>query len=178
MIHLIKNHFLKRSLKKRKIFREKEIVSLEQAKTMGIICQITDENSYKEIYDLFSKLHSPKRTVWLIGYINERNVPYYCLQQLSADYFSKKQLNWYGKPDFVQLNDFINKDFDILIDFSQNDLPPLQYILSASKSKLIVGANEYAKTLYDVYIINDNTQPDHLKLLKIVHNYLQKLTGK
>jgi hypothetical protein len=96
---------------------------------------------------------------------------------LSADYFSKKNLNWYGKPDFIQLNDFLNKNFDLLLDFSQNDLPPLHYILSTSKAKLLVGANEYAKDLYDVFI-KDETELDSLKLLKTFHNYLLKLTGK
>ena len=153
------------------------MASLEQVKTMGIVCQITDEDSYKEMYDLFSKLHSPKRTIWLMGYIDESKVPYFCLPQLSADYFSKKLLNWYGKPDFVQLNDFVNKDFDILIDFSRNDLSPLQYILAVSKAKLIVGANEYAKDLYDIFI-HDEARLDPLRLLKIIHNYLLKFTGK
>ena len=177
MIHLIKKRLLKRSLEKNKIFREKQIASLEQVRTMGIICQITDENSYKEIYDLFSKLHAPKRTVWLMGYIDESSVPYYCLQQLSADFFSKKQLNWYGKPDFVQLNDFLGKDFDILIDFSRNDLSPLQYILSTSRAKLLVGANKYAHKLYDIYI-QDDTEMNHLQLLKIIHHYLFKFAGQ
>jgi len=177
MIHLVKKHLLKRSLIKHKPSRKKEMASLEQVKTMGIVCQITDEDSYKEMYDLFSKLHSPKRTIWLMGYIDESKVPYFCLQQLSADYFSKKQLNWYGKPDFVQFYDFVNKDFDILIDFSRNDLSPLQYILAVSNAKLIVGANEYAKDLYDIFI-HDEAELDHLRLLKIIHNYLLKFTGK
>ena len=177
MIHLIKKRLLNRSLKKLTPLREKKLVSLEQVKAMGILCQITDEDSYKEIYELFSKLHSPKRTIWLMAYINERSVPYYCLPQLSADYFSKKQLNWYGKPDFVQFYDFINKDFDILIDFSRNNLPPLQYILSSSKAKLLIGANAFAQDLYDIYI-KDETEHNYLRLLKFIHNYLQKLTGK
>jgi len=177
MISLIKKHFLKRSLKKHKSFREKQMASLEQVRSMGILCQINDENSYKEIYDLFSKLQSPKRTLWLMAYIDERNVPYFCLPQLSADYFSKKQLNWYGKPDFVQLHDFLNRDFDILIDFSRNNLPPLQYILATSKAKLLVGANGYAQHLYDIYF-HDETESNHLQLLKIIHNYLHKLSGQ
>jgi len=177
MIHLIKRHFLKHSLIKNKPFREKQMTSFEQVRTMGIISQITDENSYKEIYDLFSKLQSPKRTIWLMGYIDEHSVPYYCLQQLSADFFSKKQLNWYGKPDFVHINDFINRDFDILIDFSRKDLSPLQYILLTSKAKLLVGANKYAQDLYDIFI-HTETESNHFQLLKIIHNYLHKLTGQ
>jgi len=176
MFNHVKKSLLKRCIEKHKSLREKKLISLEQTQTLGIICQITDEDSYKEVYDLFSKLQSHKRTVWLIGYINEKKVPYYCLQQLSADYFSKKDLNWYGKPDFAQLNDFLDKDFDMLIDFSRNNLLPIHYILSTSKAKLLIGANKYMQDLYDVYI-KDEEQSDYLKLLKIIRNYLLKLTG-
>jgi len=176
MINHIKKRLLNRCLKKHKVAREKRMLSLEQTRSMGILCQITDEESYKEIYDLVSKLQSPKRTTRLMGYINQKEVPYYCLPQLSADYFSNKNLNWFGKPHFVQLDDFINKDFDILIDFSRNDLAQLRYILASSKAKLIIGANEYAQDLYDIYI-KDEANLDNLKLLKIIHNYLLKLTG-
>jgi len=177
MIGSLKNYLLKRCLKKNKPSREKQMVSLDQVKTMGLICQISDEESYKDIHALFSKLHSPKRSVWLMGYIDEKRVPYYCLQQLSADYFSKKEVNWCGKPSFVQLQDFINKEFDILIDFSRNDLPPLRYVLSTTSAKLLIGANEYAQNLYDIFIKDENKM-DHLKLLKTIHDYLLKLTGK
>ena len=176
MINYIKKHLQNYSLKHHKVSREKTLVSLEQAHTIGIICQITNEESYKDIHDLFSKLQSPKRTVRLMGYIDQKGVPFYCLQQLSADYFSQKQLNWFGKPNFAHLNDFVNIDFDILVDFSRNDLPPLCFILSASKAKLIVGANERAHNFYDIYI-KDETHFDNFQLLKTIHNYLLKLTG-
>jgi len=176
MFNRIKKSLLKRCVEKRKSSRMKKLISLEQTQTMGIICQITDEDSYKEIHDLFSKLQSHKRSVRLIGYINEKKVPYYCLPQLSADYFSKKELNWYGKPDFVQLNDFLNEKFDMIIDFSRNNLPPVHYILSTSKAKLLVGANEYMQDLYDVFI-KDEDRSNHLSLLRTIRNYLLKLTG-
>ncbi len=176
MITLIKNSFFNRYLEKNKSIREKNLISLENARNIGIICQIADEDSYKEIHALFSKLQSHNRSVWLMSYIDKKEVPFYCLQQLSADFFCKKNLNWYGKPDFKHLNDFIYKEFDILIDFSRNNLPPLRYILSTSKAKLLVGANEYAQNLYDIFI-HDETMLEPQKFLKIIHNYLLKLTG-
>ena len=176
MISYIKKSLLKRHIEKHRSSREKKLISLEKAHLIGMVCQITDEDSYKEIHTLFSKLQSHNRTVWLMAYIDKKEVPYYCLPQLSADYFSNKNLNWYGKPSFVQLDDFLNKDFDILIDFSRKKLSPLRYILSVSKAKLLVGANEHTQDLYDVFI-NDETEPDDLKLLKTIHNYLLKLTG-
>ena len=111
-----------------------------------------------------------------MGYIDKNGVPFFCLQQLSADYFSKKQLNWYGIPNFAHLKDFTNNEFDILIDFSRNDLTAMRYILATSNAKLIVGASEHAQDLYDIYF-RDATNPDNFQLLKTIHNYLLKLTG-
>jgi len=176
MFDYIKKSLLKRCLEKHRPFRKKKLTSLEDAQTIGFICQITDENSYKEIYALFSELQSHNKTVWLMGYIDKKEVPYFCLPQLSADYFSKKNLNWYGKPDFVQLNDFLDKDFDMLIDFSRNNLPPLRYILSTTNAKLLIGTNEYTQDLYDIFI-HDDTKFDYHKFLEIIQNYLLKLTG-
>jgi len=177
MLRYIKKKFIARSLNSQKISREKKIISLDRTRSIGMLCQITDEESYKEIHNLFSKIHSHKRSAWLLGYIDEKKIPYFCLEQLSADYFSKRNLNWFGKPNFVQLHDFLQKDFDILIDFSRNDLTPLRFILSSSKAKLIIGANVYSQDLYDIFI-NDETQWNSLQLLKIIHNYLHKLTGE
>jgi len=75
------------------------------------------------------------------------------------------------------LQDFLNKEFDILIDFSRNDLSPLRYILSTSIAKLIIGANQHASNLYDIFI-KDEAEMDDLQLLKTIHNYLLKLSGK
>jgi len=177
MINKIKKHLFERCLTNNRPLREKVITSLEQVKTMGLVCEITDEDSYKKVYDLFSKLHSPKRSVWLMGYIDERKVPYYCLQQLTADFFSKNELTWYGKPNFAQLHDFVNKDFDILIDLSRNDLAPLRYVLSATNAKLLTGANNYAQDMYDIFF-QDEEKMDNLRLIKLIHDYLLKLTGK
>ena len=176
MINSIKKHLLNRYLKRHKVFREKIIVSLEKTHTVGILCQINNEDSYKDVYALFSKLHSPKRTIKLMGYIDQKTVPFYCLPQLSADYFCRKHLNWYGKPNFVHLKDFTDMDFDILMDFSRDESSALRYVLATSKAKLIVGANEYAQDLYDIYFY-DETKPDNFQLLKTIHNYLLKLTG-
>lgn len=180
MIKFIQNYFLKHYVKKHKPLKEKCIIPLEQAKNLGIVCQIDSEESYKEIYGIFSKLQSPKRNLWLIGYVDEKMVPFYCLQQLSADYFCKKNLNWFGKPNIVQIDDFINKEFDMIIDFSNNNTPPIQYILKMSKTKLLIGANPHSSDLYDIYIQKDPDLQDfdNFKLLKTIHHYLHQFTGE
>jgi len=158
----IRNFFLGKHIQKNKFLRNKVLTSIERAKSIGIICNITDEQSYKDIFALFTKLQINDRPVWLMGYIDEKNVPFYCLQQLSADYFCKKNLTWYGAPNFVQMSDFLQKEFDLLIDFTKTAFAPVRYMLALSHAKFIVGSAFENQQLYDLYIAGDDNDCAHL----------------
>ena len=118
MFDRIKNHFLRKHIEERKSDKTRAVCALERAATVGMLCEITDEDSYKAIFRIFTQLQNAGKVVHLIGYIDEKFVPFYCLQQLSADYFCQKQLTWCGEPNVVQVTDFIQRDFDILLDFN------------------------------------------------------------
>lgn len=177
LVNIIKTKYLNNYLKSHKILRNKEIVSLDGAKTIGIISEITDEDSYKHIFSLFTKLQNLQKTVWLMCYVDQKEVPYYCLQQLTADYFSKKNLNWFGKPDFVQMKDFLLRDFDVLIDLNQNSFSSITFMLAQTHAKFIVGSVPEHQPFYDLYIKSDE-RSDKLELLKNIHIYSKKLTGE
>lgn len=177
MLGKIKKYYFTKYLKKNRFSRDKEIVSIAKAKHIGIIAHITDEDSYKSIYAIFSKLQSLGKTVWLMGYYDGKEVPHYCLQQLTADFFCQKQLNWYGKPQFIQMNDFLAKPFNLLIDFADQSFTPIRYILSQSHAGLIVGTNPDFQDEYDLFIKMEN-RTDHVEVLKNINLYLQKLSGE
>ena len=68
-MNFIQRFFLKRYIADNKNVRKPEVISLRDAKNVGILCNITTEDSYKDIYAVFSHLQSAKRSVWLMGYI-------------------------------------------------------------------------------------------------------------
>lgn len=176
MFAFIKKFFLRKSIEENKNPRNIYITSLQKAKNIGIVCNITDEDSYKRIFSLFSKLHATGRLVWLMGYIDDKEVPFYCLQQLTADYFCNKDLNWYGKPVKVQIDDFVKRDFDLVIDFTKQFYPVIQYMLTLTQAHFIVGSNKEYADLYDLYIDAENMN-DHMALLEQVYIYTKQLTG-
>lgn len=102
-------------------------------------------------------------------------MPYYCLEQLSADYFCNKHLNWFGKPEHAQLNDFLKQDFDILIDFTKNELSPIKYCLQMCKAKFIVGNSNYNKEFYDLLIEGEKISEE--ELLENIEKYTEQLSG-
>ena len=176
MFAKIKNYFLQKRLKAKKPDLIREVCALEHANTIGVLCEITDEDSYKAIFRIFTQLQQNNRVVHLIGYIDEKFVPFYCLQQLSADYFCQKQLSWYGEPDMIQVTDFINRDFDILLDFNYRYHAPIEAILRTSHAKFVIGSCPDYQDIYDLTIQTESG--NYTKFLASVFTYTQKLAGK
>lgn len=177
MINWIKNRWLSNYIAETKKERTRSVTSLSKAKSIGFLCTIDSEEAYRNIFSIFTNFQQNNKNVRLVAFIKEKTVPFYCLQQLTADYFCLKDLNWYGKPAMVQVNDFMEIDFDILIDFTQApDLLPIQLILQLSQAKLIVGANPAHKEMYDLFIndemVNNKTLIDNIDL------YSRKLIGE
>ena len=176
MFAKIKNYFLHKRLEANTPDKEREICSLARATTIGMLCEITDEDSYKAIFRIFTQLQQTGKVVHLIGYIDEKFVPFYCLQQLSADYFCQKQLTWCGEPNMVQVQDFIKRDFDILLDFNYRYHAPIEAILTTAHSKFIIGSCEDYQDLYDLTLQTEIG--NYNQFLNSAFNYTQKLSGK
>ena len=75
----------------------------------------------------------------------------------------------------VQVQDFIQKDFDVLIDFNYRYNLPVRAILSLSNAKFIIGREPENSTLYDLFI--DKSLKDNQSYLKEIYTYTKMLTG-
>lgn len=175
MLLSIKKFFLKKYLSENKPNRQIRMVNLPNAKTIGLLCEITDEDSYKDIYRVFSHLQEQGHQVKLIGYINEKEVPFYCLPQLTADYFCQKHLNWYGLPNMEQVRDSLKTQYDMLVDFNCRYHAAIETFLSLSHARFIVGRASCYQQQYDLFI--DAEKCSNAQYLETVGIYTQKLTG-
>ena len=176
MFEKIKKYFLRKRIAAKKPDKIRAVCALEKANSVGVLCEITDEDSYKAIFRIFTQLRQGGKIVHLIGYIDEKYVPFYCLQQLSADYFCQKQLTWCGEPNVIQVQDFINRDFDILLDFNYRYHAPIEDILSTASAKFIIGSCADYQDIYDLIIQTESG--NYVQFLHSVFNYTQKLAGK
>jgi len=67
--------------------------------------------------------------------------------------FTKKELNWYGRPVTEDVNQFLHRGYDIVIDFCrQPGVYPIQYIVSTVHASMIIGGVLYAHCPYDLII--------------------------
>lgn len=138
--------------------RDKKFSSFEKSRTIGIIYKVGEEKDQIEFSAFVSKIQLKKKEVKALGIIKYKDIPHYCYPKLSYDYVTTRNINLIKKPTGDKVTDFINKDFDILINFDTTDDPTLNYIAAFSKAKCKVGV--FSETYKDIYDMMINIETD------------------
>lgn len=148
---LVLNQRLKR------LRRDKRVINLNEAKTVGIVYNVSDQKVFNTIKILVKELTTQKRQVMAIGFVNRKSIPNYCIAANSGYYFNQRDINWFGGPKNDYIKEFINKEFDILIDLNVDDEYVLRHISGLSRSKFKVGSYSKIHEKYFDLMIDFNS---------------------
>ncbi len=161
-----------------KVSRQRKIINLDDAKNIGIIYTLENEQSYIQITQLIRQLQDKQINSKAIGFFNGNIRPLYAIERLFLDYYDSKDLNWYGKPSSSYINDFIKTEFDILIDLTLNESFHSKYIGGMSRARFKVGkGGDYNTKNYDLMIdINTKTTID--EFISLIIHYLSIINNK
>ena len=150
--------------------RRCQMINLQDAKRIGILYTLDEVPDYDRISEFVSKLQGNHKEVKALGFVNNKNLIQRFLPKISYDFFSNRDLTWFYKPIHTQVRDFIEKEFDLLIDLSQNDSFPLKYISGLSRALLRVGKfSEENTAYYDLMIDMKPTMTSEDYLGQIQH---------
>jgi len=146
----IGNYFLKRDIKTQQ--RKREVVNFQSAKNIGLLFDANDPEEYDLVKKYLKYLKDAKKKVKAIGFFNSKHIPQMEYSKLDYDFFTKKELNWWDKPTNVPVKNFVEEEYDILINFSLKESFPLIYITGISKAKFKVGKYTDKNDVYDLMI--------------------------
>jgi hypothetical protein len=168
------------------LHRNKKLVSINSAVSVGILFELTEEPVYYSIQKYFQKLQEKKIKVKALGFASNRTVTNQFLPVLSFDFFNTRQLNCFFIPKAPCVQDFVETDFDICINIASENVFPLKYIAGISKARLKVGAyrkdmpgEKYDKLaeIYDIMLLSEEDH-DQIVFLDNIHEYLTILNPK
>ena len=98
------------------------------------------------------------------------------MPMLQFDFFFLKDLNWYYKPQNYIIKNFLEKDYDILINLCTSNCVPVKYLAGGSKAKFKVGKYEQDLSIYDMMI---DVKKDTLSaLITEVKHYLNLINKR
>ncbi len=173
---MIGRYFFNKSIDR--IQRNRVVHNLDTAKTIGFLYDATDEKEYLTVCDLVKSFQNNNKNIKALGYLNYPIIPHYCIPKLSFDYFTQKDINIFYIPTNSFIDDFVKKDFDILIDLSLKDFFPFHYISGISKAKFKVGKDGKNHSLYYDLMFKVDDEILLKDYIKQICNYLLILNKK
>ena len=129
--------------------------NLNKSNSMAVLFDATDVNNIKIVKDFVYSYSSGKQKFSAMGYVNDRNISFDHFSILYFDYFSYMNLNWFGKPCGHLITNFLDYEYDILIDLSLKNHYALNYLLKASTAKFKIGVSKKDITIFDQEINSD-----------------------
>ncbi len=168
---MFKNSFLKirikSQLKKNKISRANK--PYKKVKTVGILFTVEDRQKHEHIKILVKKLESEGKETKVLCFLPPKKENY----EFLFDYFSKNELNFWGKIESHDVDNFISQPFDILYNPDKTPNLMLNYILAASKASFRVGnADESLSNFFELMIKNNNGS---VSLIDDMYKYTNQL---
>jgi hypothetical protein len=167
---LIGLHYFRKELKK--TGRDRKLTNLRDAKKIGIIYNLDNVPDYDVVAEFVTQLQHDRKEVKALGYVKNKNLISRFLPKLSYDFFSVKDMNWFYKPVKDKVMDFIQKDFDLLIDLDMKDSLPLKYISGLSMSMCRIGRySEGSTSCYD-FMLDVNPSTPVTEFIRQITHYL------
>ena len=143
--------------------RNRKAFNLDTADTIAIIFDATDATEFDTIKKYIKKLKEEKRKVRALGFYDAKESPVMMASKLEYDFFTRKQLKWYLKPDDPIINNFLSEPFDILLNLSLHAKTPIIYLVALSHARFRVGpSNKKLNPYYDLIIQNKENQLNSL----------------
>lgn len=152
-------------------------INLDSARTVALLYYLPDEATYKTMETILAKLYELNLKVRVVAYSNQKFNPHYFIPKISQDIITAKDLNWRLQPQKPFVKEFIETEYDILIDLSLEDHLPLLYCAGLSKAGLKVGRfQEDHELFYDLMIHAGQDETIDLFATQVIH-YLSRINN-
>ena len=134
-----------------KIFMQKVLESRKfnssviKIKTVGIIFNLDEYKDYDKMKEIFNGLGIHENKIKFIAYMSENGTK---LNRWDS-YFKSKDFGWNGSVKNLDLIEFIDSEFDILISYYRKNNLELNFVTACSKAKFKIGISKGNENLND-----------------------------
>ncbi len=133
--------------------RTQKQVNIDSARTLALLYYLPDEATYKKVESIVSRLSVFNLKIRVVCYTDLKMAPHYFIPKITQDIITAKDVNWRFVPTKAFFSEFVNTEYDIMIDLSLKSYLPLQFCAALSNSGLKVGRfQENQHKLYDLMI--------------------------
>ena len=123
-------------------------VSGTKMKSVGVILNMNEFSDFDAFRLFFKTIGVHEAKTKIIGFVQDHKA----INNMWDTFFSPKDFGWKGKINSIDLQTFIETDFDVLISYYQEKHMELNLITAVSKANFKVGITGEDQRLYDLII--------------------------
>ncbi|TYA71493.1 DUF6913 domain-containing protein [Seonamhaeicola marinus] len=131
-------------------------VTSSKVESLGVILNVDEFENLDVFRDLADLIHVHHNKLKVVVFSESKKEALLSW----VECFNPKDFGWNGTVTNVELQSFLNEDFDMLLSYYQEDILELKLITAASKSKFKVGVLQADERLNDLIIKTDSKEFD------------------
>ncbi len=170
----LKRNAIKKSAEAYLKERETRSQNISNLKTLAVLIDATQPINIVSLLKLANELGVKSEELKVIGYKEDQKEK--IIDDKDAAYYNDKSFGVNGAIKSKSLQDFVDKDFDVLINFYEKNSVELNYVAAASKAKFKVGFAEVDNRINDLIIGSTTNDANlfiselkkYLKILQII----------
>ena len=136
-----------------------KIDSFNPSQRIAILFDATDIKDKSTVQHFADRLSHSDRQVKLLGYYHSKVE----MSDSGFTFYNRKNLNWLGIPQNEMLDEFLQREFDILIALIPKLTHHFEFIVKMANAKLKIGPNFAEKDTYFDLIVD--VQPSTIENL-------------
>ncbi|GHN00921.1 hypothetical protein WSM22_24100 [Cytophagales bacterium WSM2-2] len=141
----------------------------KQAHSFGILFTVEDKQKHLDIKEFIHQLEQDGKSVQVLEYLPLKKENY----EFKFDFFTIKDLNFWGRVNSAQAQKFTSMPFDYLFYVDKETNPLALYVLAESKARCRVGRfNEEDQSFFEFMIGQDGTTKG---LIDTMYKYTKQL---
>ncbi len=149
--------------------------NINTAKKIGILYEASEKKQVEGIEVLVDFLfHKNKKQVKALGFVKGKKLDNFHLPKLQYDFFLSKDLNWRPASENYIIKNFLENEFDILINVCDTSVNELAYLTKMSISQFKIGRYNEDMLIFDfmINIKQQNTDffiKEVIKYIKVIN---------
>ena len=128
-------------------------VSSKKIESVGVIIDSSDFSDAEAFKVYFNELGVQLPRIKIIVFVEDEKKT----ERLWGNYFSKNDFGWRGSVKHVELQTFIDTEFDALVSFYKSEALELKMVTAASKANFKIGLSGVDDRLFD-FILDVSTK--------------------
>ncbi|MCQ2253190.1 MAG: hypothetical protein MJZ61_07055 [Bacteroidales bacterium] len=163
--------------KVKQLKRTKTFHNLQSADTVGVLFDSTQQSSYQAARAFVNSLVEKGKKVMALGMVLNQEMLNYYVQQDCFSFFSLEKTTFLCYPDSPAVEQFVSRDFDLLVNVSTVENLSVDYVMALSKAKCkispVLSNNDFADFLFQ---FNNLASLETATLIERIKEYLSMIS--